>query len=157
MQRRAAVKPAVRTISIVLTVASVLCGTPARGGDMPGVAMDTWRSPPGAPVATELPRERRDTGPTMPLMEISLILRLCRNPAFQLKAGTSVDECAKAMFELKRRCTKSFRRKFPRADNQNLQGRLTFRKFFEGYGRCLRKQYDATKSGRVKPAEQGFE
>lgn len=64
------------------------------------------------------------------------------------------DECAKAMFQVKRACTKAFHRKFPRGDNQEIDGRLTFQKFFDGYKKCLRNKYAKTKQKRQRRGRQ---
>jgi hypothetical protein len=128
-------------IAVALCAISVLSTAHAGGGDRGARDRDVWQSPRVARERTTLPRARRDTGPTMPLMEISLIARACRRPAFQSAVGMRGDECAKAMFQVKRKCTQAFHRKFPRGDNREIDGRLTFKKFFSGYEKCLRTQY----------------
>jgi len=131
---------------VALLSTAALLTLSASAEDAQDRSADVWRSPPGSARPVKLPRERRDTGPMMPLMEISLIERLCNNPAFQSKTGKSRDDCAKAVFSVKSKCTKEFHRKFPRGDNADIDGRQNFRKFSEGYMRCLRRQYAAERA-----------
>jgi len=58
------------------------------------------------------------------------------------------------MFQVKRECTKAFHRKFPRGDNQEIDGRLTFQKFFSGYEKCLRIKYAKTLRKKQKRARR---
>lgn len=139
--------------ALAILATSLLLTAHAGGRERAARPPDVWQSPQVERRRTELPRARRDTGPAMPLMEISLISRACRKPAFQAAVGLQGDECAKAMFRVKRECTRSFHRKFPRGDNQEVDGRLAFRRFFDGYEKCLRKKF-AKKARRLRPARR---
>lgn len=118
----------------------------ANASDSANYSAESLRSAPRSEKIVDLPRQLPDAGQVLPLHEIAMVSRICANPKYRSQIGKSRDECSKAIFKARRECTKAFHDKFPRADNLEIDGRMSYQKFAAGYMRCLRDQYEAKRA-----------
>ena len=77
----------------------------------------------------------------MPMFEIAMISRLCKSAEFQAQIGKARSDCSKAVYQVRQVCTKAFHDKFPRADDAEVDGRMSFRNFSADYMQCLENSY----------------
>ncbi len=99
------------------------------------------------PVSTQkLARKLPDAGHVMPLYTAAMISRVCASPKFQAEIGKSKADCAKALYKIRRACMRVYQAKFPRADNEKIDGRLDHQSFATGYMQCLKDQYARQRS-----------
>jgi len=129
-----------RTLRTFSLIATALLALSATAEDAPNWSADSWRTAPLSEKAVVLDQQPADVGRMMPMMEIALISRLCASPEFQTQISKSRNDCARTMHKMKQTCTKEFQRKFPRADDAEVDGRLSFRSFADGYMQCIRDQ-----------------
>ena len=84
--------------------------------------------------------QRTEMGHLMPLYEIWVLDRLCSNTRYQAEVGQSRMKCIRRARADLPHCTNEYRRKIPRNDSREIDGRLRYRDFMAGYTRCLKEQ-----------------
>lgn len=130
-----------RTSRTLFTAALALLAFSAAAEDAPNWSADSWRTAPISEKAVTLEPQATDVGDMMPMMEIALVSRVCANPEFRTQVGKSPNDCARMLHKIKQSCTKEFQNKFPRADDAEIDGRMSFQRFSEGYVQCLKDRY----------------
>ncbi len=88
-------------------------------------------------ASQNLERKLDDVAEVMPLYEVAVISRLCSDRELQLATGKSRDACVKQVYSLRQACSEFYQRKFPRADNAKVDGRLDHAGFARGFAQCL--------------------
>ena len=127
-----------KPIAILLLASSTWLAQPV-GATNSGASITRQPSPEFL-AGRELPRKRHGSANVMAMYEIAMISRLCSARAQTPLRTKSKRHCARALFEIRQKCTQKFQHKFPRADDRRLDGRLDHRSFASSYRGCLLKR-----------------
>ena len=100
------------------------------------------------PTPRVLQRPLDDTGPMLPVFEAWLAATVCADPRVRSRAGGSRRTCVRALRRPVSRCTDRLRRRLPRHDSREIDGRMKYGEFIAAYQGCLRDEFKARRAGR---------